>query len=72
MAKGLDWIGGVGCGGKVAEGGEALAQELLLTLKVPLTHRITLNLSPHTAVSETIRAVNKKGELDENMIRACL
>lgn len=28
---------------------------LLLTLKVPLTHRITLNLSLHTAAGETIR-----------------
>lgn len=51
-------------------GGEALTQELLLTLKVPLTHRITLNLSAHTAVSETIRAVDKRGKLDGNMIRA--
>lgn len=36
-------------------GREALAQKLLLTLKVSLTHRITLNLSPHTAAGETIR-----------------
>lgn len=58
-----------GWGGR-GGGGEALTQELLLTLKVPLTHRITLNLSAHTAVSETIRAVDKRGKLDGNMIRA--
>lgn len=52
-------------------GGEALAQELLLTLKVPLTHRFTLNLSAHTAASETIRAVDKRGKLDRDMIRTC-
>lgn len=45
-------------------GGEAGAHELLLTLRVPLTHRITLNLSAHTAASETIRAVDKTGRLD--------
>lgn len=44
------------------------AQELLLTLKVPLTHRITLNRSPHTAVSETVRATEMKGKLDMNII----
>ena len=63
--------GGIAVGEGGGEGGgEALTQELLLTLKVPLTHRITLNLSAHTAVSETIRAVDKRGKLDGNMIRA--
>jgi len=52
-------------------GGEVSAQELQLTLKVPLTLRITLNLSPHTAVGETVKAVDKRGKLDENILRTC-
>lgn len=58
-----------GIGGEGVWGCEALTQELLLTLKVPLTHRITLNLSAHTAASETIRAVDKTGQLDQNILR---
>lgn len=50
-------------------GGETKAQEHLLTLKVPLTPRITLNLLPHTAVSETIRAVDKSEKSDKYINR---